>query len=112
MDGMRTDGRKLFIEGIALAARTWRDAALDFDWTDMDWYVAHQTSTAHIYSLCQMLQLDRAKFPMSLPMYGNIGPAALPLTLAQHYDRFERGQRLLLMGIGSGLNTAFAELEW
>lgn len=112
MDGMRTDGRRLFVEGISLATETWKDAKGEFDWDDMDWYVAHQTSTAHIDSLCRTLDLPLEKFPMTLPTYGNIGPVALPFTLDRHAAQFEAGQRVLLMGIGSGLNTAFAELEW
>lgn len=118
MDGMHTDGRQLFIEGIGLAIATWNDAhaATDpdarFDWREMDAYVAHQTSVAHIDKLCEALQLPREKFPMSLPLYGNIAPVALPFTLAQHAAEYRSGDRVLLMGIGSGLNTAFVEVEW
>lgn len=112
MDGMWTDHHRLFIEGIALATETWKDAKSEFEWDDLDWYVAHQTSMAHIDKLCRSLALPIEKFPMTLPTYGNIGPVALPFTLAQHAPSFEAGQRVLLMGIGSGLNTAFAEVEW
>lgn len=112
MDEMRTDNKALFTEGIALASRTFEEARSEFDWSDMDWYVAHQTSTAHIDGLCDKLGLDRDKFPMTLPLFGNIGPAALPFTLAKYAESFVKGQRVLLMGIGSGLNTAFTELAW
>ncbi|WP_226344145.1 3-oxoacyl-ACP synthase III [Agilicoccus flavus] len=112
MDGMVTDGRRLFVEGIGLAIETWRDAQQTFDWSDMDAYVAHQTSTAHIDSLCQALGLPREKFPLTIPTFGNIGPAALPFTLARVAPDYSAGDRVLLMGIGSGLNTAFLEIEW
>ncbi|WP_168583048.1 3-oxoacyl-ACP synthase III [Gephyromycinifex aptenodytis] len=112
MSGMRTNSRKLFVEGLALATEAWKDALADFDWQDMDWYVAHQTSLVHIDGLCQTLGLDRAKFPTTIERYGNIGPAALPFTLAKQVPNIERGQRVLLMGIGSGLNTSFTELAW
>ena len=45
-------------------------------------------------------------------MYGNIGPAAVPFTLAKTADRMRSGERVLLLGIGSGLNTSFAEIVW
>ena len=51
-------------------------------------------------------------FPTTLPRYGNMGPAAVPFTLAQHVDSLQPGMRILLIGIGSGLNTSFAEISW
>lgn len=112
MDGMRTDSRQLFREGLTLATEAWKDARGDFDWEDMDWYFAHQTSTIHIEALCKTLGLPQERFPMTLPEYGNIGPVAMPYTLAFHQKKIERGQRVLLMGIGSGLNTSFTEVAW
>lgn len=113
MDGMVTDNRKLFTEGLRLAVDTWRDAQSEFDWEEgMDWYVAHQTSTSHIDGLCKKLHLDKDRFPLTLPTFGNMGPASLPFTLAKYGDQFTKGQRVLLMGIGSGLNTSFTELAW
>lgn len=41
-----------------------------------------------------------------------MGPAAVPFTLAHHADKFRSGDRLVLIGIGSGLNTSFAEVVW
>nr|MDQ3325157.1 3-oxoacyl-ACP synthase III [Actinomycetota bacterium] len=46
------------------------------------------------------------------PMYGNIGPASVPYTLAKEAQDLEPGDRVLLMGIGSGLNASFTELCW
>ena len=59
-----------------------------------------------------MAIVDRAKVPLTYPKYGNVGPAAIPITLASVADELERGQRVLCMGIGSGLNTSFTELVW
>ncbi len=110
---MRTDSRRLFQAGIALAVETWKDAVADgFDWTDVDCFVAHQTSTKHIKALAESLGADVARFPMTLPTYGNIGPAAVPFTLAQNVDSLQPGNRVLLLGIGSGLNTSYAEITW
>lgn len=112
MDGMRTDSHRLFVEGLALAVETWKDARGSFDWDGIDWFVAHQTSIAHIEAISEALSLEKSRFPLTLPTFGNIGPVALPFTLAHHADRFASGDRLLLMGIGSGLNTAYTEVIW
>jgi 3-oxoacyl-[acyl-carrier-protein] synthase-3 len=50
--------------------------------------------------------------PRTFPEFGNIGPAAIPFTLAQTADTLTAGDRVLCMGIGSGLNAAVVELLW
>ena len=109
---MRTDSKRLFEAGLALALETWRDARTTFDWDQVDWFFAHQTSVVHIQAMASALGVDPGRFPMSLPSYGNMGPAAVPFTLAKHLDRLQSGDRVLLLGIGSGLNTSYAELTW
>ncbi|WP_040156198.1 3-oxoacyl-ACP synthase III [Mobilicoccus massiliensis] len=112
MDGMRTDASKLFVEGLSLATDAWAEAKGEWDWEEMDWYVAHQTSTAHIACLCDTLKLPAEKFPVTVDTYGNIGPVALPFTLGMYQHKMRKGDRVLLMGIGSGLNTSMTEVRW
>ena len=112
MEEMKTDSQALYVEGLALAVETWRAAAADFDWADMDTYVAHQTSIVHIRGLCSALGLDMGKFPLTLVEHGNTASASVPFTLAHHQEHLSPGDRVLLMGIGSGLNTSFTELAW
>jgi 3-oxoacyl-[acyl-carrier-protein] synthase III len=110
---MRTDSRKLFQAGLALALETWKEAgAAGFDWSDVDFFVAHQTSVVHIRAMANALGVPESKFPLTLPTYGNIGPAAVPFTLARQVDLLSSGMRVLLLGIGSGLNTSYAEITW
>ncbi len=110
---MRTDSKRLFQAGLALALETWGDAAsAGFDWSDIDYFVAHQTSVVHIRAMADALGVDASRFPLTLPTYGNMGPAAVPFTLARQVDLLQAGMRLLLLGIGSGLNTSYAEIIW
>jgi 3-oxoacyl-[acyl-carrier-protein] synthase-3 len=109
---MRTDTKRLFDAGLALAVATWRDAKAEFNWGGIDWFVAHQTSVVHIGAMAAALGVDSDRFPLTLPNYGNMGPAAVPFTLARHMDQLRAEDRVLLMGIGSGLNTSFAEIVW
>ena len=112
LDFMRTDTKRLFEAGLDLAIATWRDAQADFQWADADCFIAHQTSVVHIRAMARALGVDESKFPLTLPTYGNIGPAAVPFTLAQHLDSLRSGMQVILLGIGSGLNTSYAELAW
>ncbi len=109
---MRTDTKKLFEAGLALAVQTWNDASDEFDWSEVDYFVAHQTSLVHIRAMAKALGVDDSKFPLTLPTNGNMGPAAVPFTLARQVDALQAGMRLLLLGIGSGLNTSYAEIIW
>ena len=109
---MRTDTKRLFDAGLALAVATWRDAKAEFNWGGIDWFVAHQTSVVHIGAMATALGVDSDRFPLTLPNYGNMGPAAVPFTLARHMDQLRAEDRVLLIGIGSGLNTSFAEIVW
>ena len=109
---MRTDTKGLLDAGLNLAEETWLDAKEDHDWTQMDCYVLHQVSSVHTSALCARLGLDPDRVPLTFPMLGNIGPASVPLTLAHQSESLMPGDRVLCMGIGSGLNTAFSEILW
>ena len=109
---MRTDTKGLLDAGLNLAEETWLDAKEDHDWTQMDCYVLHQVSSVHTSALCARLGLDPDRVPLTFPMLGNIGPASVPLTLAHQSESLMPGDRVLCMGIGSGLNTAFSEIVW
>jgi 3-oxoacyl-[acyl-carrier-protein] synthase-3 len=113
LETMRTDTAGLLISGLALAREAF-DAALcqGWKWTDCDRYVMHQISKVHNEKLCQLLDVDPARVPLTYPLLGNMGPAAVPYTLSTVADTLGEDERILLMGIGSGLNCAAAELVW
>ena len=62
--------------------------------------------------MCDRLAIDRGRVPLTFPTRGTIGPASLPTTLASCAESLESGDRVLLMGIGSGLNASCVELRW
>jgi acyl-CoA:acyl-CoA alkyltransferase len=113
LDTMRTDTAGLLVGGLKLAQDTWSAAmAGGWDWESADRFVMHQVSEVHTTKLCELLDIDPAKVPLVYPHYGNMGPAAVPYTLSSIAADLAPGERVLLMGIGSGLNCAGAELVW
>jgi acyl-CoA:acyl-CoA alkyltransferase len=113
LDRMRTDSHGLMVAGLDLAEAAWKNSGHDFDWeVGMDHYIVHQVSQRHTELLCERLGIDPDRCPRTFPQFGNCGPAAIPITLASVQDQFVQGQRVLCMGIGSGLNTSFTEIVW
>ncbi len=112
LESMRTDAKGLLDAGVALGAAVWADARDEFGWSDMDRYVAHQVSRIHTRAMCRALELDPERVPLTFPTRGNMGPAAVPFTLATQADSLDAGDRVLLLGVGSGLNACFAEVIW
>ena len=74
----------------------------------------HQVSGSHTANLCQTLGLDTKKVLAIFPEFGNIGPASVPIVLSKAAEsgRLQKGNRVALMGIGSGLNCSMAEVIW
>jgi 3-oxoacyl-[acyl-carrier-protein] synthase-3 len=113
LDRMQTDTAGLLTSGLKLAREAFDDALRDgWDWLNCDRYVMHQVSKVHNEQLCELLEVNLAKVPLTYPLFGNMGPAAVPYTLSTIAHELEVGERVLLMGIGSGLNCAAAELRW
>jgi acyl-CoA:acyl-CoA alkyltransferase len=113
LEKMTTDTRALLEAGLDLAEAAWKAAGEDWDWQEgMDTYIVHQISSVHTTLMCQRLGIDPTRVPLTYPEFGNVGPAAIPITLAKNQTDITPGQRVLLMGIGSGLNTSFAEIVW
>ena len=112
LEHMRTDSRALFAAGVQLSVDLWHEAARDFDWSGMDRYISHQVSKVHMAAICRALDIDPALAPSIFPTHGNMGPAAVPSTLAMEADNLQPGQRVLLMGIGSGLSASALEILW
>jgi acyl-CoA:acyl-CoA alkyltransferase len=113
---MRTDTKGLLLAGLELADTTWKEALLAFDWEadSVDTYVLHQVSKVHTRAVCDTLGLDIKKFPLIYPEFGNIGPAGVPTVLSKAVEdkTVKRGDRVMLMGVGSGINVAAAEIVW
>jgi 3-oxoacyl-[acyl-carrier-protein] synthase-3 len=113
---MKTDTKGLMIAGLELVGSMWKEAASSFDWSseDFDAYAIHQVSKVHSRAVCDTLGLDIARFPLIYPTHGNIGPAGVPTVLSKAVEAgtVTRGDRVMLMGVGSGLNASAAEIRW
>lgn len=116
-DHMKTDALGLLNAGAELAGRAWKVAAEELDnWSDeaIDLYAPHQVSVSHMEAVRKVLGISREKVFLNLFTLGNMGPAAIPITMkmAEEQGRLKRGDHVALLGIGSGLNCAGMSITW
>jgi 3-oxoacyl-[acyl-carrier-protein] synthase-3 len=116
LDRMVTDTRMLLIEGMKLAQKTFNAARLALGWVveEMDEFVIHQVSKAHTAAFIKAFGIDPKKVMTIFGEHGNIGPASVPIVLSKLREegRLKKGDRVALLGIGSGLNCSMAEVVW
>ncbi len=112
---METDSETLLIRGVETAARAWQ-SFVNQEWKDenIDCYFCHQVGVAHFRMLFERLGLSESKNFQTLPFLGNVGTVSAPITLAMAMEEkaFQPGQRGVLLGIGSGINSIAMGIEW
>ena len=116
LDRMVTDTKMLLIEGMKLASKTFAAAKLALGWAvdEVDEFVIHQVSKVHTQAMLDAFGIDPKKVHTIFGEHGNIGPASVPIVLSKlrEMGRLKKGDRVALLGIGSGLNCSMAEVVW
>ena len=116
LDRMVTDTRLLLIEGIKLATKTFEATRQALGWAvdEIDQFVIHQVSQPHTNAFIKAFGIDPKKVMTIFGEHGNIGPASVPIVLSKlrQLGKLKKGDRVALMGIGSGLNCTMAEVVW
>jgi len=81
-------------------------------WTpDMvDYLVCHQVGKKSVGSLCEIAEIPENKVPVTYKKYENTATCTIPLGL--NIAKPSRGDRILLMGGGSGLSSFQGGILW
>jgi 3-oxoacyl-[acyl-carrier-protein] synthase-3 len=110
---MQTDSEQLLLAGVTLAKETWTEFTAE-QGSGFSRYICHQVGSTHRRKLYETLGLDLARDFSTFETLGNTGSVALPATLAAAVDAgaIRDGDRVGLLGIGSGLNCLMLALEW
>ena len=113
---MVTDTSGLMKSGLALSQITWEYFKKHLDWNEdtPDYIFNHQVSRSHQSKVFNLLGLDEKKAFFDMRTLGNTGTVATPLSLSLQEEKgtFKKGNRLALLGIGSGLNCMMLGVEW
>lgn len=113
---MRTDSEELMRRGIAAGASTFDRFLATTGWEpdDIDRTFCHQVGVAHRKLMFDSLGLNPTIDFATLETLGNTGSAALPITMAigAEQGRLRKGDRVAMLGIGSGINCLMLAAEW
>jgi 3-oxoacyl-[acyl-carrier-protein] synthase-3 len=115
-DFMRTDSEALLHAGVRAAEENFARllGQIGGSRERIDKTICHQVGAAHRRRLLEALGLDPRRDFSTFENLGNTGSAALPTALAQAAENgwLANGDRLALLGIGSGINCQMLAIDW
>ena len=113
---METDSEALMIAGVKLAHTNWKKTSEILGWKneDVNKIIPHQVGHIHRMNILTTLGLPTDRDFSTFETFGNTGSAALPLTLfkAAEAQFFKPDDKVVLLGIGSGLTSTMLGVQW
>jgi 3-oxoacyl-[acyl-carrier-protein] synthase-3 len=113
---LRMDGQSVFKFAVRVLAEVAEEVCLTagIQTSDVDWLIPHQANIRIIDATGRKLGVDRSKVIVTVDRHGNTSAASVPLALdeAVRDGRIQRGQKVLLEGVGGGFTWGAALLEF
>lgn len=113
---METDTLQLMKKGLIISQVTWELFKNHLGWRDEtpDHIFNHQVSRSHQAKVFSMLGLDAKEAYSDMENLGNTGTVATPLSLVlrQNEGKIKSGDKIAMLGIGSGLNCMMLGVQW
>lgn len=113
---LRMDGQAVFKFAVRVLAEVAEEVcrSADISTADVDWLIPHQANIRIIEATGKKLGVAPARVIVSVDRHGNTSAASVPLALdeAVRDGRIQRGQKVLLEGVGGGFTWGAALLEF
>ena len=113
---MSTDAVSVLKNGVVLGAETWTALLDELGWSgsEVDKVICHQVGNANRDIILSTIGVPPAKDFSTYEFLGNMGTVSLPLTAALADERgfLQSGDRVVFLGIGSGLNCLMMGIDW
>lgn len=113
---LRMDGQAVFKFAVRVLADIAEEVcqAAGIQTGEVDWLIPHQANIRIIEATGKKLGVDRNKVIVTVDRHGNTSAASVPLALdeAVRDGRIQRGQKVLLEGVGGGFTWGAALLEF
>ena len=103
---LKMDGQAVFKLAVGVLEETARAslAKAGLQDSDIDWLIPHQANIRIMQSTAKKLKMPAEKVVVTVDQHGNTSAASIPLALdvAVRDGRIQRGQHLMLEGVGGG----------
>jgi 3-oxoacyl-[acyl-carrier-protein] synthase-3 len=103
---LKMDGQAVFKLAVGVLEETARAslAKAGLQDSDIDWLIPHQANIRIMQSTARKLKMPAEKVVVTVDQHGNTSAASIPLALdaAVRDGRIQRGQNLMLEGVGGG----------
>jgi 3-oxoacyl-[acyl-carrier-protein] synthase-3 len=103
---LKMDGQAVFKLAVGVLEKTARAslAKANRQDSDIDWLIPHQANIRIMQSTARKLKLPLEKVIVTVDQHGNTSAASIPLALdtGVRSGRIQRGQTLMLEGVGGG----------
>lgn len=113
---MRSDPTAMLRQVVPMTTRAWQECMGAVGWSaeDLDHIVTHQIGRMVDDAMLRGAGLDGSKNFSIFQKYGNQVSAGLPtaLAIASKERNFKRGDKILMIGFGSGMVATTTILEW
>ncbi|MBS0356779.1 MAG: ketoacyl-ACP synthase III [Proteobacteria bacterium] len=113
---LRMDGQAVFKFAVKVLSEVAREVAeqAGMPLDAVDWLIPHQANIRIMQATGKRLGLPMERVIATVAQHGNTSAASIPLALDQAVrdGRIQRGQRLLLEGVGGGFTWGAALLEF
>ena len=113
---LRMDGQAVFkfaVRVLADVAKECCDSA-KVEPTEIDWLIPHQANIRIIEATAKKMHLPMERVVVTVDQHGNTSAASVPLALdaAVPDGRIQRGQKIMLEGVGGGFTWGAALIEF
>ena len=113
---LKMDGQAVFKLAVGVLEDTARASLAKAGRTaaDIDWLIPHQANIRIMQSTARKLKLPMDKVVVTVDQHGNTSAASIPLALdhAVRAGQIQRGQTLLLEGVGGGFTWGSVLLDF
>ena len=113
---MQTDSERLLEAGVETGAATFTELLSELEWSvdAVNATVCHQVGAAHRRRILEALGVPIARDFSTFQHTGNTGSVALPTAFAMAIEAnfVQNGNRIALLGIGSGVNSVMLGLDY
>ena len=113
---LKMDGQAVFKLAVGVLEETARASLAKASMTDadIDWLIPHQANIRIMQSTARKLKMGNDRVVVTVDQHGNTSAASIPLALdtAVRDGRIQRGQTLMLEGVGGGFTWGSVLLRY